>query len=156
MDKLYQDDLKSHYQEPVGLNRKISTSHSAEGFNASCGDEINIHLQIDERHAKLAKIAFDTDSCAICTASASILCQLLEGKGLESLQNYYHYLQLKLNKNAYDIPNNDYPSELDILTPVKAHPSRINCALLPWQTALSAFASPVNTSGNLLENKAGV
>lgn len=144
MDNLYQNALKTHYSAPIGLNRSINSTHSAEGYNASCGDEITVSLQINEN--TINNIAFESDSCAICTASASILCEISMQKDLSSLRSLYQQLQHLLHRTE----NTElFHHKLKILQPIRQYPSRVNCALLPWQTLFQAFESPFPTQGNV-------
>lgn len=148
MDNLYQAALKSHYSAPIGQNRSISVTHYSDGYNASCGDEISITLQIKEN--TIDDIAFESDSCAICTASASILCKISKQKDLNALQSSYQQLlaALKTSTDNFDLTH----QELKILQPISQYPSRVNCALLPWQTAIQAMNSPIVEHKSLTSN----
>lgn len=148
MHSLYQAELKKHYTAPIGLNRLIETTHSSEGYNPTCGDEINLHLQINQ-HQIMTNIAFNSDSCAICTASASLLCQIIKETHTDYLLLYFSYLKSQLKnkptiQTSFSNAHHLETKQLNCLTPVHKHPSRINCALLPWQTALAALNNPVN------------
>lgn len=147
MNELYQDALKQHYQSPEGRNRKIVASHFAEGFNGLCGDEISISLDLHAIDNSIENIAFESDCCAICTASASILCKISLNLTKESLKLIYQRLHAKLKNqsladsclsHSHNNPLNDI-QETQVLHPVSKYPARVNCALLPWQTALEAF-----------------
>lgn len=157
VNKLYQTAIKAHSSSPIGRDRKIEATHFSEGYNASCGDEIDFSLALNPSDGKLDDISFKDDSCAICTASASILCDM--STALNKNQVYGLYLSLLSIlgcKNdpldAFFLHSIDFSSlkepenSLVTLAPVAAHPSRINCALLPWQTVLAAFDKPVKGS----------
>ncbi|MCF6194028.1 MAG: iron-sulfur cluster assembly scaffold protein [Kangiellaceae bacterium] len=150
MEKLYQKAIKTHYSSPIGRDGSIDATHFSEGYNASCGDEIDFSLQLNPKTGNIDKITFHDESCAICTASASILCALSVDSSQDHVNQLYQELLLILRPKleAKENPNNDSPItnlqiSLQILSPVSAHPSRINCALLPWQTVLAAFNKPV-------------
>ena len=140
MDNLYQQALKAHYSAPIGQNRRIDGTHSSDGYNASCGDEIRVTLQINKN--TINDITFESDSCAICTASASILCEVSKQSDLESFRSIYQQLHAALQTTS-DVSNLTHQT-LKILMPIKQYPSRVNCALLPWQTAIEAIQSPIN------------
>ena len=151
MKQLYQELLKTHYTSPIGLNLPIEPTHIAEGYNATCGDEITIKVKVCDSGNFIKEIAFESDSCAICNASASILCQEVLSKDTNSVKQYFHYLMSEFEKakfSAIDIP---IPEQLDSLVSVNAYPTRINCALLPWQTAIDAINSEqlTNSLGEL-------
>jgi len=151
MENLYQDALKAHYKSPIGFNREISVSHQSDGYNASCGDEISLFLQIDANNT-IVDIAFKADCCAICTASASILCQLSTNSNLATLNSCHQYLKQQLNNQAGENITQIDITEFECLLPVANHPSRINCALLPWQTAIAAINTPIDFEQTVLTN----
>jgi nitrogen fixation NifU-like protein len=129
--QLYQQLIIEHNRQPVGKDKTFSFNHSADGENLSCGDELTLYIHLEQQ--QIADIGFNSDACAICTASASILCEQLSGKNLtqasamaNSLRNT---LQNKLNTGQGEIDD-----ALTPLTAVSEFPSRVNCALLPWST----------------------
>jgi len=141
--ELYQQALKEHNNNPVGLAKSIRATHTAEGYNASCGDEITFHLDISNDGNQIIDISFDCDCCAICKASASALCSLTEGQEVTFLMQQTQLLGQLLNQLEDPEPTNPkLEKALSFLVPIKKHISRINCALLPWQTALKACNSP--------------
>jgi len=150
MKSLYQDALKVHYKSPIGRDREISASHQSDGYNASCGDEISLFLQIDANN-NIIDIAFKSDCCAICTASASILCQLSTKSDLATLNSYYQSLKQRLNNQTNENIVSDVV-EFEGLLSIENHPSRINCALLPWQTAIVAMNSPIEINQEVSAN----
>jgi nitrogen fixation protein NifU and related proteins len=141
MDDLYNTALMAHFSNPYGLDRSIDASHCSEGYNARCGDEITFYLAISNGQ-QITDIAFESESCAVCTASASILCQLLRGKSRQTLHDNYQQLTSLFGKTK-KFSNLKLTSELASLSNIALYPSRINCALLPWQTALDAIQSPI-------------
>ncbi|MBV1911098.1 MAG: iron-sulfur cluster assembly scaffold protein [Kangiellaceae bacterium] len=147
MKKLYQSALKEHYTSPIGKDKHFAASHQSDGYNATCGDEISILLSIHRDSEIINNIGFVTDSCAICTASASILCKLTHGKPLKELRHYFQFLETHLNSREQVTQPQINIDELACLLPVSEHLSRINCALLPWQTALNAI-DPSSNKGS--------
>jgi len=141
MEQLYQDVLKTHYTTPIGFNKAIDPTHIAEGYNATCGDEITIKIKISKKDQSIKEIAFESDSCAICNASASILCQEILHMDTYSLKHYYQYLESKFKNKISATNDSNIPEQLNSLLEVKTYPTRINCALLPWQTAIDAINS---------------
>ncbi len=131
INQLYQQTIKQHSQSPVGLNASFAHTHELEGFNPSCGDELNIYIKLNSQTKvpTIVNIGFTADACAICIASCSLLCTHGLNQSLQQLQQDYQSLAHSLN--------NKIPLQIELLnclTGVSSHPSRINCALLPWQT----------------------
>jgi nitrogen fixation NifU-like protein len=130
---LYREAIKQHAADPVGYRLKISATHQHEGYNPLCGDRILMQLQITEDLVVAA--AFDGEACAICMASASLLCEIVPGKPVGQLDELHDRLQAALDNN----PDTGGIEELKPLLGVKRYPSRIQCATLPWLTASKAL-----------------
>ena len=92
-----------------------------------------MQLQITEDRVVAA--AFDGEACAICMASASLLCDIVPGKPVSHLDELHDLLQAALD-NEPDIGGIE---ELKPLLGVKRYPSRIRCATLPWLAASRAL-----------------
>jgi len=78
--ELYQEMILDHYKRPRNYHKLDGASHSAEGHNPLCGDRITIYLLVE--NDKITDICFEGSGCAICTASASVMTEMLKGKML--------------------------------------------------------------------------
>jgi len=130
---LYRDVIKQHAANPVGYRLQINTTHQHEEYNPLCGDRILMQLQITEDRVVAA--AFDGEACAICMASASLLCEIVPGKPVSHLDELHDLLQAALDNE----PDTGGIEELKPLLGVKRYPSRIRCATLPWLAASRAL-----------------
>ena len=133
LDLLYRDAIRKHAAQPVGFRRPIDATHQHEADNPLCGDRILIQLRIV--HGELEAAAFDGEACAICMASASMLCETLPGHPVSYLENQHDQLQAALTGDSGS-------SVMEALVPllgVKPYPARIRCATLPWSAARSAL-----------------
>jgi nitrogen fixation NifU-like protein len=132
---LYQQNLLEHHKNPIGFKKTISVTHFASGDNAVCGDEITVEVNIIA--GKIQQLAFLGESCAICRASASMMCQYLLHQSLEDIDD--------LIKIPTALINGDYAGEVTAtecfssLAVIKKYPVRKQCALLPWQTFVNAI-----------------
>lgn len=136
---LYQQALLQHHKNPVGFNQVINFSHQAQGSNAACGDEIT--LQLEYTGDKITALAFHGDSCAICRASASILCQQLPGISVKQADEQIMNILAGLEGQQ------DFLQEAEALMAVSQYPVRKQCALLPW-TALKEIISQLQGNAN--------
>lgn len=138
--KLYQQALLSHHKNPVGYNQEINHNVSASGNNSACGDEITVQVQMNDK--QLYKIAFSGDSCAICRASASMMCESLINISVETAKKH-----IKMSLDCLSEQQDVFPENIAPLAAVKQYPVRIQCAQLPWQT-LQKIALFHDTNGN--------
>ena len=130
MSALYQQALLAHHQSPVGFNLDIKFDSAKSGHNPACGDEITVKVAATD--GVITDIAFDGDSCAICRASASIMCEQLDVTSLAQAKNIADKLVtgLESKENLDDLLGDAYAP----LNAVASFPIRAQCALLPWQT----------------------
>lgn len=130
---LYRDAIRRHAAEPVGFRRPIAATHRCEGHNPQCGDRVEIALLVAD--GVIEDAVFDGEACAICLASASLMCERLPGVTSEEAVALKDSLSaaLKNRLEAMDI------GTLSPLLGVRPYPSRVQCAMLPWQTAVKAI-----------------
>ena len=82
LDNLYRQVIMDHYKNP--RNKGLKGYKSAHIKNPSCGDDITIEADIQNN--TLAHLNHDGSGCSICCSSASVMCELLEGKSVEDAQ----------------------------------------------------------------------
>lgn len=136
-NELYQEVLLQHSKRPKNFGPLEPETHSAEGHNALCGDEIRVALLVKD--GKLAEVKFTGASCAICTASASIMTDEVKGLPTESARK----LAGTFRKLARCGKAPGVSERLRVLESVYLFPQRVKCAVLPWETLVSALPDPV-------------
>jgi len=132
--EFYRETVLRHSVEPVGFQAEIEATHENEQYNPLCGDRVSMRFQVEGDEIRAA--AFDGAACAICMASASMLCAEATGKNISRIQAIYEWLQKAL-KGSDEAAG---PESLHALLGVRRYPSRIKCALLPWVAAVKALA----------------
>ena len=110
MPELYSDILLDHFRHPRNYGSLDAADISNEQFNPLCGDRIRFELKLEQ--AIVSEARFKGDACAICTAAASLLTELVLGKDVNELAN---------------LPDARLISALE--SDIK--PARLQCALLP-------------------------
>ncbi|MDO6426387.1 SUF system NifU family Fe-S cluster assembly protein [Thalassotalea sp. 1_MG-2023] len=137
--QLYQTALLAHHKQPIGFEVAINADASHEGVNPACGDEITVSCEIKHQHeaSVITAIAFHGDSCAICRASASIMCQEVQGKTLVETQVMSRQLTGALSTNISMI--GELAEQFSPLLMIQQFPVRKQCALLPWNTLMETL-----------------
>ena len=110
MPELYSDILLDHFRHPRNYGSLDAPDVSNEQFNPLCGDRIRLELKFDQ--SLVSEARFKGDACAICTAAASLLTELVLGKDVEELAN---------------LPDTRLLAALES----DIQPARLQCALLP-------------------------
>lgn len=81
MPALYSETLLDHFRHPRNYGDLPAADISYESFNPVCGDRIRIALKLNERIVH--DVRFKGDGCAISTAAASLLTELILGRDVE-------------------------------------------------------------------------
>lgn len=140
---LYQELIIDHGTQPRNHHAILNPTHTAKGNNPICGDKIHLYLNIENNIIKQA--TFEGEGCAISTASASIMSELLKDKTVSQAEDLFQIFHNLLTQKSTTGTNNP---KLDALGGVKDYPMRIKCATLPWHAlehALHSDPSEVNT-----------
>ena len=112
MPVLYSDVLLDHFRHPRNYGSIDAPDISYESFNPLCGDRIRLELKLDQ--ATVQEARFKGDACAISTAAASLLTELLIGTSIDQ---------------AAAISDDELISALQS----DIQPARRQCALLPLE-----------------------
>lgn len=139
---LYQEVIFDHYRSPRNYGPLPSANRDAEGHNPLCGDQLKLHLQVEDGVIRDAH--FEGSGCAISTASASLMTEVLKGKREEEAM----HLMQEFQRLVTGAGEPEGMGKLEALAGVREFPSRVKCATLAWHTLQAALENrhvPVTT-----------
>lgn len=132
--ELYQRTILDHNKSPRCYGDLAHPTHHAKGYNPICGDVVHVSLNVESDRVKV--LQFTAQSCALCKASASIMCDTLQARTVldvrREVQNFVNMLQ--------GDPVDVFP-ELSFFSAVRGFPARAKCVLLPWKTLFTALTT---------------
>ncbi len=137
LDDLYRDVILDHYRQPRNRGALEAASVAAEGFNPSCGDEIQLSILLEDDI--VAALRFGGAGCSISQSSASMLTEALAGRSLEDARQLSGHVQAMLTDDAFNLDAVDL-GDLEALSGVARFPVRIKCGLLAWKVLDQALA----------------
>jgi nitrogen fixation NifU-like protein len=137
LSELYREVVLDHYRKPRGREPIGREDVVAKGFNPVCGDEVEVKLAVSQETIQQAQVV--SRGCAICTASASIMAELLPGKTLGQAEEEAELFRQVMHGKPF--PQDRNLGDLPALEGVKHFPVRVKCALLPWMTLKDAVAA---------------
>ena len=76
---LYSDVIRDRWRKPRHRGDLPGANAVAEDVNPLCGDRVRIMLAVAPE-GRIAEARFVGDSCAICTASADVVADLVAGR----------------------------------------------------------------------------
>ena len=140
---LYQQLIIDHNKNPRNFCKLENASHSADGYNPLCGDEITVSFI--EKDSIIENIAFMGSGCAISKASASIMTSTLKGMKVEDANALFE----KFHTLATTGESTNDMGKLSVLAGVHKYPARVKCATLAWHT----FQGALNNSQDIIKTE---
>lgn len=138
LQSLYREKVLDHCRHPRNRHRMEAPDRTAEGHNPLCGDKVTISLRLNGDIVTDA--AFEATGCAISLASASMLTEMVRGRSIPEAEAVVREVDALFSADG---PASTLArgSDISALSGVRAYPSRIRCATLPWRTLDAALHS---------------
>jgi nitrogen fixation NifU-like protein len=135
---LYQEVILDHSKHPHNFRAMPGASRSAQGFNPLCGDKVTLYVKLEGD--RIADLSFQGTGCAISTASASILTQVLKGNTREEAEALFERFHDLVTGKAPRDGKRPELGKLAVFSGISEFPVRVKCATLAWHTLRSALA----------------
>lgn len=119
----YSDVIRERWRRPRRRGALADATATAEDVNPLCGDRVRLMLRLED--GRVAAARFLGDSCAICTAAADVLAEMLEGRTTAEASRL----------GAREV--------LEVLQ-ADVRPTRMQCVTLPLGVLAAALASPAS------------
>lgn len=138
LDDMYREIILDHYRAPRGKKPLEHIDFSSEGHNPSCGDEIGLHVEME--NGVLKEVHVDCRGCAISVASGSMLAETVKGKSFEEVEKIADKVKQLLKGEGIDVEKDlKELGDLSALQGVRNFPVRVKCALLAWVTLVEGL-----------------
>jgi len=136
---LYQEVILDHNKHPRNFGQIEAADHCARGDNPLCGDQLTLYLKMDGD--RVAEVGFEGQGCAISTASASILTEVVLGKTLEEVDALFEsFHELLTGDPSVAAEAGPELGKLAVFAGVREFPVRVKCATLAWHTLKAAIS----------------
>jgi nitrogen fixation NifU-like protein len=124
MDDLFRDHILDHYRHPRCHGTIDKPDARVEDANPLCGDKLRMDFRFAD--GRVAEVKFSGTGCSISQASASMICEAIEGKTLDEVKAL----------TRQDV--------LDLLGVDDLGPVRSKCAMLALKTVKAAAYGVAN------------
>jgi nitrogen fixation NifU-like protein len=144
--ELYQQVIIEHSRSPRNYRELEHPSHSAEGYNPLCGDQITVYLVVEGD--RVTDVSFKGSGCAISKASASLMTAAVKGKTVAEAEELFARFRAMVTSDRDAEVDEEALGKLTVLSGVREFPVRVKCATLAWHTlhsALEGEGEPVTT-----------
>ncbi len=139
--ELYQEVILDHGRSPRNFRRPEDANREARGDNPLCGDRFTVYLTVNG-DGTITDAAFEGRGCAISTASASMMTDMVRGKSAEAaraLFETFHDMCTDASAGPIDEALVEDMDKLQVLSGVRQYPMRVKCATLAWHAMNAAM-----------------
>ncbi|MTJ81386.1 MAG: SUF system NifU family Fe-S cluster assembly protein [Telmatospirillum sp.] len=137
---LYQEVILDHGRHPRNRRMIEDANHFAHGENPLCGDQLTVFLKVGP-DGVIKDVSFEGRGCAISTASASLMTEVIVGKTEAEAQKLFEdFHAMATGGEAHS--GDEFEDEIDrltVLAGVRDYPVRVKCATLAWHTLAAAI-----------------
>ena len=120
------------FTKNYGLKNKYT--HKSSIKNSLCGDFIKTEFIADK--IKIKYMRYETTSCILCEASASLLSKKIKNIKIYEMIKEIKNLKKMINKKNYKLPKK-FKEFNELIN--KKNINRLNCVILPMEAFLKAF-----------------
>jgi len=135
---LYQQVILERYKTPRHKGTTNPVHRRQKGHNPSCGDTIELTVQLSLAGDRIEDVKFEGEGCAISMASADLMAEALQGKTIEDALEMVTRFQ-RMMKGESEFPKQH--RKLNVMQGVAQFPVRIKCANLCWHALKAALES---------------
>jgi nitrogen fixation NifU-like protein len=132
-DDLYREIILDHYRNPRHRTTVEPADQTIAANNPLCGDEIDLTFRV--RDGAVEAIGFMGRGCSISQASASMLCETINGMEVARAEDLAERFRAMLQGDDVEVDLGD----LEALRGVRSYPVRVKCATLPWNALLQGL-----------------
>ncbi|MDE2762740.1 MAG: SUF system NifU family Fe-S cluster assembly protein [Gemmatimonadota bacterium] len=145
-DEIHQAVIRDHFRRPRNRGSLDPPAASGHAHNPFCGDTVRVWARVED--GRIAEVSFDGRGCSISQAAASMLTTLVKGKQVAAVEALRQAFADGLAADGPALPRR--LGDLRALAGVRRFPSRVRCAVLPFdalEEALEGCGESRPTSG---------
>ena len=131
--ELYLEMVTDHAKHPRNRGKAEPCDCIGTGNNPLCGDKIVVTVSLDGD--TITDVKFDGEGCAISTASADLMAEVLRSKTIDDARELFRgFHELVTGEDSTGVPR-----KLEVFSGVREFPIRVKCATLAWHTVIAAL-----------------
>ncbi|MDO4252740.1 MAG: SUF system NifU family Fe-S cluster assembly protein [Rothia sp. (in: high G+C Gram-positive bacteria)] len=140
LESLYQQIILDHSKERHGEGLILPQHRSAQNhqYNPTCGDEINLRVELNADADRIEQISWEGDGCSISMAAASVLSQLGQGMQIKEFMRLIEEFRRLLRSRGQLEPDEELLGDAAAFAGVSRFVARVKCAMLAWVAAEKA------------------
>lgn len=140
LNELYSQIITENSRSPHNRHAVAGATHTLEGVNPSCGDDITLELRVKD--GIIEDAGFVGEGCAISQASASLMIDLVKGREVQEARRLAELFLAMIKGEVADEAALDALEDAAALQGISHIPARVKCAVLSWHTLRQLLQKP--------------
>ena len=132
INDFYTDIIMEHSMNSHNRHELSNETCSAHGHNPNCGDDITLHMQIE--NGTIKDMSFTGRGCAISQSSTSVMIDTLKGKSVDEAKTILQNFIDMIDRKEMSVEQKKSLKEALAFENISNMPARVKCALLAWKT----------------------
>lgn len=137
LNEMYSQIITENSRSMENRHAVEGATHTLEGVNPSCGDDITLELRVKD--GIIEDAGFVGVGCAISQASASLMIDLVKGRSVEEAKRLAELFLSMIKGEVTDDAALEELEDAAALQGVSHIPARVKCAVLSWHTLEEAL-----------------
>lgn len=133
-NEIAREIILDHVTNPRNKNKPHENYSEYTLKNPSCGDIVTVYVEIENETVK--DITYNVEGCSICSASTSLMSELLTKKTVKETNNIITNFNNMVTGLEYEESSLE---DAVCLSGIKDVPTRIKCATLPFKAFKTAI-----------------
>lgn len=129
---IYTAALMEHNAHPDYKYEMEDATHTHDGINPSCGDELTLSLRVSD--GVIQEAAFTGHGCAVSQASADMMADLITDETVEEARRLTGVFLGMIQGETLSDEDREDLDEAAELESISRMPARVKCAELAWRT----------------------
>lgn len=132
LEMIYNELIMEHSKNMEHRHHLEHMTHHEHGHNPSCGDDIELEIQIEG--GKVENASFIGSGCAISMASTSMMIDLIKGETVKDAHGKVDDFLAMIRSEKKGEELEDSLEDAVMLDNIRHMPARVKCAVLAWHT----------------------
>lgn len=132
IEEIYSNIIMERSMQSYHKHELEDETCSAHGYNPNCGDDITLHIKLDNDIIK--DMSFTGSGCAISQSSTDIMAEVLKGKTVAEAKELADIFVAMIDRKPITDQQKKLLKDAVAFQNISNMPARVKCAILAWKT----------------------
>ena len=132
IEEIYSNIIMERSMQSYHKHELEDETCSAHGYNPNCGDDITLHIKLDNNIIK--DMSFTGSGCAISQSSTDIMTEVLKGKTVAEAKELADIFVAMIDRKLITDQQKKLLKDAVAFQNISNMPARVKCAILAWKT----------------------